>query len=307
MVAMQVTDGPQAAAPDALTPFVFEHTAVRGGVVALDATSRSILACHAYPPAIAKALCELCAAAALLAATLKLDGSLVVQLRGDGPLALLVVECDGTLGMRATAQWSAPRVAALGDDAGLVALAGGPAHARLAITLDPRAAGTLYQGIVALEGPSIAASIEHYLATSEQLQSRLLLAVEHGAVRGLLVQRMPGSTAADEDTWNAVAARLAEPAARAALLADGDATTVLRRLFPMHDLRVFPARATRFACRCSRERAENALRIAGAEEIEAALADEGRVEVTCEYCGRQYRFEPAEARALFDAQARTRH
>ena len=293
------------ASRDALTPFVFEHTAIRGGVVALADTSRAILAAHEYPPAIARALAELLAAAALLAATLKLDGSLIVQLRGDGPLSLLVVECDGTLGLRATAQWSADLVAALGPDADLVALAGGASQARLAITLDPRGAGTLYQGIVALQGTSIGASIEHYLATSEQLDSRLLLRFDDGATHGLLVQRLPGSTAADDETWTAVATRLAAPGAAALL--GGDAPAVLRRLFPTHDVRVFKSRPARFACRCSRERAENALRIAGSGEVEAALAADGHVEVRCEYCGAQYRFEPAAARALFDGSPRTRH
>jgi molecular chaperone Hsp33 len=302
---MQLTD--PTPAQDALTPFVFEHTAIRGGIVSLQSTSRAILACHDYPPAVARALGELLAAAALLAATLKLDGSLIVQLRGDGPLSLLVVECDGTLALRATAQWSAPQVEALGPGADLVALAGGASQARLTITLDPRAAGTLYQGIVALEGASIAASIEHYLATSEQLQSRLLLSCEDGAARGLLVQRLPASTGADEDTWTAVAARLADPRAGSTLARGAGATDVLRALFPTHDLRVFPERAARFACRCSRERAENALRIAGAAEVEAALAADGGVDVTCEYCGRHYRFDPAAARALFDPPARTRH
>jgi len=294
------------ASRDALTPFVFEHTAIRGGVVALADTSRAILAAHEYPPAIARALAELLAAAALLAATLKLDGSLIVQLRGDGPLSLLVVECDGTLGLRATAQWSADLVAALGPDADLVALAGGASQARLAITLDPRGAGTLYQGIVALQGTSIAASIEHYLATSEQLASRLLLRFDDGAAHGLLVQRLPGSSADDDETWTAVAERLSAAGAADAL-GHGDAPDVLRRLFPTHDVRVFRSRPARFACRCSRERAENALRIAGLVEVEAALAAEGRVEVTCEYCGCRYRFEPAAARALFDGPPRTRH
>jgi molecular chaperone Hsp33 len=303
---MPVSESATTASRDALTPFLFEHTAIRGGIVALSDTSRAILAGHDYPPPIARALGELLAAAALLAATLKLDGSLIVQLRGDGPLSLLVVECDDTLGMRATAQWSAARVSALGADAGIVELAGGASQAQLAITLDPRGAGTLYQGIVALEGTSIAASIEHYLATSEQLDSRLMLRFDDGAAHGLLVQRLPGSGAADDETWTAVATRLAGRDG-AALLGHGDAPAVLRRLFPTHDVRVFKQRPARFACRCSRERAENALRIAGAAEVEAALAAEGHVEVTCEYCGRQYRFEPAAARALFDGPPRTRH
>jgi molecular chaperone Hsp33 len=282
---------------DRLTPFVFEAAAIRGAVVRLADVSRSILACHPYPPAVARALGELAAASALLASTLKLDGSLIVQMRGDGPLSLLVVECDGSLNLRATAQWSQAAVATLGNDASLAALAGSEAAARLVITLDPRNAGTLYQGIVALTGDSIAASIEHYLATSEQLQSRLRLDLRDGAASGVLVQRLPASTSDDEETWKRAAASVA--AATAGRLHEGDTMALLSALFPRDDLRVFPPRDARFRCKCSVERAENALRIAGAAEVEAALAERPTVEVTCEYCGKVYTFDPAAARALF--------
>jgi molecular chaperone Hsp33 len=282
---------------DLLTPFVFERAQIRGAIVQLSDVSRGILACHAYPPAVARALGELLAATALLAGTGKLDGSLVAQLRGDGPLSLLVVECDGSLALRATAQWDDKAVAALPGDASLAALAGSPAAARLAITLDPRGSGNLYQGIVALQFESIAASIEHYLATSEQLQSRLRLDLHAARATGVLVQRLPASTDDDEDTWQRAEASLA--AVPSAALRSSDAVGVLRALFPRDDLRVFTARTARFQCKCSLERARNALRIAGAAEVEAALAEQGKVEVTCEYCGRVYPFDPAAARALF--------
>ena len=286
-----------ASAADALTPFVFERAALRGAVVRLSAVSGVILGSHPYPPAVARALGELLAATTLLAGTGKLDGSLVAQLRGDGPLSLLVVECDGTLALRATAQWDDAAVAALGDDAPLVALAGSPAAARLAMTLDPRGDGTLYQGIVALQGESVATSIEHYLATSEQLPSRMRIERSGTEVTGVLLQRLPASTANDEDTWMRANASLR--AARADLLRGADAVMLLRALFPRDDLRVFAPRAARFECKCSVERAQNALRIAGRAEVEAALAEQGKVEVTCEYCGRVYPFDAAAARALF--------
>jgi molecular chaperone Hsp33 len=294
--------GARASGVDALTPFVFDRAALRGAVVQLRAASRDILASHDYPPAVARALGELLAATALLAGTGKLDGSLVAQLRGEGPLSLLVVECDGSLALRATAQWDAAAVAALGPRASLAALAGSAAAARLVMTLDPRGDGNVYQGIVSLRGDSIAASIEHYLATSEQLQSRLRLDVRGTDVAGVLLQRLPASTPDDEDTWARASAGLA--AVDAHDLHDGGTADVLRALFPRDDLRVFASREARFHCKCSIERARNALRIAGAAEIEAALADQGKVEVTCEYCGRTYPFDAAAARALFGPAAR---
>jgi molecular chaperone Hsp33 len=285
-----------ASAADRLTPYVFEHAAIRGGVVRLSAVSREILASHPYPPAVARALRELLAAAALLASTLKLDGSLIVQLRGDGPLSLLVVECDGALSLRATAQWNPAAVAALRPDASLVALAGPPAAARLAITLDPRAGGRLYQGIVELKS-GITASIEHYLATSEQLHSRLRIDLADDVVTGVLLQRLPASTSDDEDTWKRAIAGLS--GAQSAVLHRHDTLALLHTLFPLDDLRVFAPRTARSACRCSPDRARNALRIAGPNEVEAALAERGAVEVTCEYCGKLYTFDPSAARAVF--------
>ncbi len=283
---------------DVLLPFVVDRAAVRGALVRLPTVARDIVAAHPYPPPLARALCELAAAAALLASTLKQDGSLLLQLAGDGPVRLAVVECTGDLGLRGTAQWDATRVAELPVDAPLAGLAGG-AGARMTITLDPRDGGALYQGIVALAATTTGALIEHYLATSEQLDSRLLLATDGTAAAGLLLQRLPGATAADDATWARLAAALGA-VAPVALLADAPDSALLATLFPADDLRVFDPRVVEARCSCSRERVENALRIAGRDEIEAALAERGSVEVTCEFCNRRYEFTPADARAVFD-------
>lgn len=291
---------------DALTRFVFEHAAMRGALVTLAETTTATLACHPYPPALQRVLCELLAASALLASTLKFTGSLIVQLQGDGPVRLLVVECTDALGMRATAQWDAERIAELGPGASLADLAGGPEHGRLVLTLDPKGAGTVYQGIVTLESGSVAGLVEHYLATSEQLASRLVLGARDGRAAGLLLQRLPGATEEDGDTWQRAQAAVGELAPEA-LLSGAPATTLIGAVFPEDDVRVFAPRAAAFACSCSRERVENALRIAGAAEIESILAERGDVEVTCEFCNRRYTFGPGEARAIFAPVAPTRH
>lgn len=287
-----------ALAADTLSRFVFEGAAVRGTRVRLAQTSRAILAPHAYPPALARILAELTGSAALLAAALKFEGRLSVQLVGEGPVRLIVVECNATLALRATAQWDEAQVRALPDDATLDRLAGGAQHARLAIMLDPKDAGPLYQGIVSLEAISVASTIEHYLSTSEQVASKLALFVDDGEVAGILLQRMPSSGPDDDATW-ARAATALENAARADIVAASSSDPALAALFASDDLRVFKPSTPRFECSCSRERVEGALRIAGRDEIEAALRDDGHVEVVCEFCGRVYTFAPDEARALF--------
>lgn len=286
---------------DALARFVFEHSAVRGALVSLDDACRDILRCHPYPAALKRVLAELLAATALLASTLKFKGALVVQLQGDGPVRLLVVECTADLTLRATAQWNAA-AEALPRDASLAELSGGPAHSRLAISLDPKDGTPIYQGIVALEATSIALLFEHYLTKSEQIDSALAIATSDEHARGLLVQRLPGAGADDDATW-ARAAAIARATPPSDFFVDGGAEALLQRRFADDDLRLFKPRTARFACSCSQERVANALRMIGRVEVESILDEQGQVGVTCEFCNRSYTFDAEDARGLFEAPA----
>jgi len=301
----------QSFARDALTRFVFERAPVRGALVSLDAASRAILDCHPYPPALRRILAELLAASTLLASTLQFTGSLIVQLQGDGPVRLLVVECNDALELRATAQWDEAGTAAFGPDATLAELAGGATRGRLVITLDPKGNGTIYQGIVTLETSSIAGLIEHYMATSEQLASRLVLATDAGRVAGLLVQRLPAGDIVGESRPDGTWTRAGESLTRmdpVVLLAPGTTEALLADSFPSDDVRVFRPKDVTFRCSCSRERVERALRIAGRTEIESILAERIEVVVTCEFCNHRYAFAEAEARAVFAPEvSSTRH
>jgi molecular chaperone Hsp33 len=205
---------------------------------------------------------------------------------------LLVVECDASLRLRAMAQWHGD----IDDAASLVALAGDPRRSRMVLTLDPRDGGPLYQGIVALEGTSVASLFEHYLATSEQIASRLWLEADAGRVRGLLLQRMPGATDADTATWTRAVAAVD---AAAAPFAAGDAHSLLGSLFRDDDVRAFRPRTPHAACSCSRERVAGALKLLGIEEVESILVERGAIGVDCEFCNRRYEFSAVEARALF--------
>lgn len=287
---------------DSVTRFHFERAAVRGAVASLDDAGREILDQHSYPPALRRALAELLAASALLASALAFKGTLIVQLQGTGPVTLLVVECTADLGLRATAQWRDTALA-LPEDASLRALAGDPDTSRLAIMLDPKDGGPIYQGVVALEATSIAELIEHYLTTSEQIDSRLALATDGTRTRGLLLQRMPSAGADDDATWRRAATALDIDAAE--LLNAGSVEAVLASRFPTDDIRVMKGRRARFHCDCSSERVSNALRMLGRAEIESILAEQGTIGVKCEFCGRSYSFVAADALALFAPQHAT--
>ena len=292
---------PRTETGDALTRFVFEHTAVSGSCATLGPASRALIACHPYPPAVARAIAEMAACAALLSSALKFDGRLVLQLSGDGPLRLMVVESGRQLALRATAQWSEERIAGLSAGASIEQLAGGPGHGRFVIVLDRDNAPT-YQGIVALQPGSVADLIAHYLEVSEQIDSRIALAYADGAVAAMLLQRMPSAGDEDLALWQRIGQDAGDGAnarAVAALLAGTPVDKVLQMRFPADDIRLFATATPRFECSCSKERVARALLIAGPDEVEAAIAERGQIEVSCEFCNRHHLFTPGEARALF--------
>jgi molecular chaperone Hsp33 len=292
---------------DRLQRFLFEHAPVRGQLVSLDDAWREVLARRAYPPALRTVLGELMAASALLAATLKFEGVLVLQIQGSGPLRLLVVECQCDLRLRATARFdgSESDLLALGPQPSLRALSG---DGRCAITLDPRDGRPAYQGVVPLEGSSVAGVLQEYMARSEQLDTRFHLAADEQRAAGLLLQKLPASggrgTSAsaaealdfDPDLWNR-ACILAETLTRDELLSL-DSASVLRRLFHQQDLRLFESLALRFHCTCSRDKVARMLRMVGEHDVREVLAERGQVSVECDFCHLAYEFGPHDVEEL---------
>lgn len=277
---------------DVLQRFLFERTAVRGEIVQLEAAWREVLGRHDYPPAVRRLLGEMMAATALLSATLKFSGSMIMQIQGGGPVSLLVVECGADLGMRALAKWEG----AVDDAAALPDLVG---DGRFVITLDPGEGKKTYQGIVAVEGETVAAALEHYMAHSEQLETRLFLAADERGAAGMLLQKLPGEHDDDHDAWNRVV-QLGNTLAAAELLGL-PRLDILRRLFHEEDVRLFDPVPLRFRCSCSRERVAAVLRMLGRDEVNAALEERGEVEVNCEFCNQRYQFDEVDVTLLFTA------
>ena len=287
--------------PDSLHRFLFEHAPIRGERVHLDTAWRSVLEHHDYPPLLHRMMGELCAAAVLLAATLKLDGSLVLQIQGKGAIKLLVVECTGDLKLRATAKWEGPLHGSLPELVG---------DGLFVITLDPKNGGQIYQGIVALEGETVAEILQNYMTRSEQLETRLWLAADEHAASGMLLQKLPEQAEDDADAWSRVTHL-------AATLQDDElmqlsTQALLHRLYHEEDVRLFDAQPVAFQCSCSRDSVAQMLRMLGAEEVEAALSERETIEVHCEFCNHRYEFDPVDAAQLFAAEvtvvgSETRH
>lgn len=278
--------------PDSLHRFIFERLGVRGELVQLDATFRAVLERHPYPGPAQRPLGEALAAVALLTATLKFEGSLILQAQGDGPLRSLVAQGTHQRTVRGLARWhgDVPH----GD------LKQQFGEGRLMLTLDPLD-GERYQGIVPLQGSSLGAAIEAYFGASEQLPTRMWLAVDGRRAVGLMLQRMPGNSQSGDDrvkdAWNRVTI-LADTVSDRELLSLS-VQDLLRRLFHEEDVRLFEPEPVSFRCGCSRGRIADTLRAIGQAEVDDIINEEGSVGVTCEFCNRDYRFDAVDARELF--------
>jgi len=278
------------ATPDHLYRFVFEHANVRGEVVHLESAFQAVIQRREYPPVIRDLVGQAMAAAALLASSIKFKGSLTLQVQGKGEqgLSLLVVQCNSHGGLRALARWQGepPAQASLGELC---------PNGYLAITIDPEG-GERYQGIVAVEGETLASALDNYFTNSEQLATRVFLAVGEGRAAGMLVQRLPGNDP-DDDAWNR-AETLAETIT-AKELVELSAAEIIRRLYHEEDIRLFDPTPYHFQCTCSRERVGEVLRSLGRAEIQSVLEEQGQVEVHCDFCNEGYRFDPVDVEQLF--------
>lgn len=275
---------------DTLHRFLFENAPIRGEIVHLDHSWRSVLQRHAYPERLRTVLGELCAAAVLLAATLKLQGSLILQIQGRGAVQLLVVECTGDLQLRATAHWTGELAqGSLRDWVG---------DGRFLITLDPKNGDQAYQGIVALEGETVAEILQNYMARSEQLDTFFCLSTDGEHAAGLMLQKLPEQSEDESDIWHSVC-ELAATLKPFELLSLSS-SEVLHRLFHQEDVRLFDPKEVTFNCACSRENVARMLKMLGRDEVVSIFEEREEVEVFCEFCHQRYAFDSVDVEAVFN-------
>ena len=311
-----------------LHKFLFDGLPVRGMLVQLTDVWQEVLKRRAanvetgpYAKPVRHLLGEMTAAAVLMQSNIKFNGALVMQIFGDGPLKLAVVEVNPNLSLRATAKV----VGELGDASSLAEMVNVNNEGRCAITLDPlnkKPGQQAYQGVVPLfddhrnKLDKLSDVLQHYMLQSEQLDTTLVLAANDTTAAGLLIQRLPikgegnlsaKATMEDEDEigrnedYNRISILASSLTADELLNLDVD--TILRRLFWEEKLVRFEPITPSFACSCNRERVSNMIRSLGTEEVESILAERGEVEVGCDFCGEQYRYDAVDAAQIFVATA----
>ncbi len=295
---------------DCLHRFDFEHLPIRGLLIHLDASWRALLEHRDYPPVISDTLGEAVVASALLAATIKFDGQLTLQIKGDGPMHLLLAQCTAGLGIRGLARYNATRRDLNADIRSLAGVG------NLTVTIESEDLKQRYQGVVPVAGERLAQCLETYFEQSEQLPTRLWLHAHGGGVAGMLLQRLPtpkllddGASDIDEaerlrqqqlqldDAWQRV--QLIADTLKPEELRDLGDREILRRLFNEDDLRLYDSAPVFFKCRCSRERVSSMLQSLGVAEVQSVLAEQGKVEVQCDFCNRAYRFDAVDVAQLF--------
>lgn len=237
-------------------------------------------------------------ASALLISTLKMEGALILQLQSKGILKLLVVECNSDLEIRATAKWDIElfdkTYAQHKADASFTELI---ADGQFVITLAPKQ-GEPYQGIVPIEGDSIAAMLEHYMLRSQQIDTSIWLYCDDTQASGMLLQKLPNQHIDDIDMWNRVN-QLASTISDSEL-AELEPARLLTRLFHEEEVRLFQPRPTRAFCSCNRQNVANMLTMLGQIEVESIIEEQGSIQIHCDFCNKHYVFDETETLQLFD-------
>lgn len=270
--------------------FMFEHAPIRGELVRLGESYRTIVHQHHYPSVIRELLGEALVAAVLLTEVIKFNGELTLQFQSDGPVTLLVAKCNSQGMVRGLATWR--------DDVLPINIPSALGEGQLVVTISYDEQVKPYQSVIPIRHQTISQALEVYFIQSEQLPTRLYVAVSAEAVSGLLLQMLPNESSETlNETWEE-AVILADTLNTDELLTL-DHSEILRRLYHEHDIRLFDARSIAFKCRCSPERMAGAILALGEAEAAVMLQTNKEIVVTCEYCNNIYGFDKAQVLDIF--------
>lgn len=277
---------------NALQSFIFQHSQVCGQIVRLEHTVQTILNQHPYPPMLRNLLGEALASCLLLIGGLKFEGDMTLQFQGDKRLSLIVVQCDHQLNLRAYAKYENNVTT---EEYAHAFLAG-----KMVLTINPYHHTEAYQSVVPIYSTAMNENLTHYFSQSEQLATRIWLATDESRVAGMMLQLMPGTEhdiQERENFWE-YATHIGQTLTDTELL-NLDNETLLHRLYHETELMLFDSRATRFRCRCSREKMQQVITVLGEQDAKKLVDEKGAVDVNCDFCNNKYTFDPIDVTLLF--------
>lgn len=277
---------------DTLQRFLFEHSNVRGEFIHLGASYQAVRQRYDYPEQVAQQLGQALAASTLLSATLKFEGSLIMQIQSTGPINMLVAQCTHDRHLRGLARWQE------GSNLNGQSLTEQYGKGRIVITINTKRSEDRYQGVVALEGTNLAAALSGYFMQSEQLDTKLWLAADQNQAVGMLLQRLPGDDNDDNnEMWDRIDA-LGSTITEQELLAL-PSTEILHRLFHEETVRLFDPEPASFRCDCSRDKIITVIRSLGLDDAHALIEEQGQIEAACEFCNQHYTFDQVDVEEVF--------
>lgn len=274
---------------DILQRFIFEKADIRGEIVHLENTYKTIINQHDYPNIIAQLVGEALVSCILLAGSIKFQGELTLQFRGDSRLPLLIIQCNNQLVVRGYAKYkdNLPE-----DDYRNAFLEG-----KMVLTINQYNSINAYQSIVPLTSASMSENLIDYFAKSEQIPTNVFIAINNNRAAGMLLQAVPGKLTNQEEFWE-YAQTIGQTLTEDELL-NLDNANILHRLYHETEVRLFPSRKVRFGCKCTKEKMKSVLTILGKEDLEQIIQERGEVRINCEFCNKDHIFDSIDIAMLF--------
>jgi molecular chaperone Hsp33 len=275
---------------DTLQRFIFEHANIRGEIVHVENSYQTILNQRNYPPMVKHLLGEAIVSCLLLTSSIKFEGTLNLQFQGDKRLPLLLVQCDNELNIRAFAKYT--------DDLEIIDYATAFLQGQMVLTINQNNQTQAYQSTVPIQATSMSENLMSYFAQSEQVATRVWLAVNDEKAAGMLLQLMPGQDTEQREQFWEYAVQLGQTVSEPELL-NLDNQTLLYRLYNETDIRVFDPKITRFQCRCTLEKMKQVIKILGEKEALGLIEEQGSIDINCDFCNQHYSFDPIDVTLMF--------
>lgn len=276
--------------PDILQRFIFEHAHIRGEIVHIEKTFQTIMNQRDYPPMVKNLLGEAIVSCLLLASSIKFEGSLNLQFQGDERLPLLLVQCDHQLNIRAFAKYK--------EHLEIIDYATAFLQGQMVLAIHQDNQTQTYQSAIPIQATSMSENLMHYFAQSEQIATKVWLAVNDEMAAGMLLQLMPGDDTVQREQFWEYAVQLGQTVSEEELLTL-DNQTLIYRLYNETEIRIFEPRSTRFQCRCSPEKMKQVITILGEKEAKELLQEQEVITVNCDFCNQKYTFDPIDVTMLF--------